>query len=138
MTAQKGIKVGGHMIFGLPGESRDKILHSAEIISELPLNNVKFHQLQLFRGTKMAEDYSENPDDFYIFELDDYLEFVADYLELLNPAFVVERIAGEVPPRYAVLRPWGPRYDSILTKFEKLLESRNSWQGKRYGEKKQH
>ncbi len=132
-TADKGIQVGGHIIFGLPGESRDAMLKSAEILSKLPLNSIKFHQLQLFKGTAMEQEYKEKPEEFLLFSEDDYLNFMVEYIELLNPGFVVERIAGETPPRYAVMRPWGPRYDQILVKFEKLLEERNSWQGKRFG-----
>lgn len=136
MTAEEGIRVGGHMILGLPGEKKEAMLHSAETISQLPLNNIKFHQLQLFKGTAMELDYMQHPDDFHLFSMEQYLEFMVEYIERLNPEFVIERIAGETPPRYARLESWGPRYDTILLKFEKLLEERNSWQGKRF-EKKQ-
>jgi radical SAM protein (TIGR01212 family) len=131
-TAAKGIHVGGHLIFGLPGESHEEMLQSAGVISELPLTSIKFHQLQLFIGTPMAEEFRQNPGEFNLFELDGYLEFMAEYIEILNPRIVVERIAGETPPRFAVERPWGPRYDQILVKFEKLLEQNNGWQGKRF------
>jgi radical SAM protein (TIGR01212 family) len=133
-TAEKGIPVGGHMIFGLPGESCEDMLKSATIISKLPLTSIKFHQLQLFRGTLMADEYRKNPADFVWFDMEGYLEFLAKYIELVNPAFVIERIAGETPPRFSVIRPWGPRYDQILTKFEKLLEERDVWQGKKWKE----
>ena len=131
-TAAKGIPVGGHLIFGLPGESRQEMMQSASVISGLPLNSIKFHQLQLFKGTPMAEEFRLNPAEFNLFELDGYLEFMAEYIENLNPRIVVERIAGETPPRFALERPWGPRYDQILVKFEKLLEQKNGWQGKKY------
>jgi radical SAM protein (TIGR01212 family) len=131
-TARKGIHVGGHIIFGLPGESRQEMLKSAAVLSSLPLNSVKFHQLQIFKGTAMEQEYLMNPSDFTFFSEDEYLNFMVDYIELLNPHFIVERIAGETPPRYAVIRPWGPRYDQILVRFEKMLEERDSWQGKRY------
>jgi radical SAM protein (TIGR01212 family) len=131
-SAEKGILVGGHLIFGLPGESREDMMHSAEVVSRLPLSSIKFHQLQLFKGTQMAGEYTLNPDEFRLFELDDYLEFMVEYIEQLNPQIVVERIAGESPPRFAVIRPWGPRYDQILMMFEKLMEERNSWQGKKF------
>jgi radical SAM protein (TIGR01212 family) len=131
-TAEKGIPVGGHMIFGLPGESTEDMLQSASIISKLPLTSIKLHQLQLFRGTAMADEYIHNSSGFMRFDMDVYLEFIADYIELLNPSFVIERIAGEAPPRFTLIRPWGPRYDKILKKFEKLLEDRDGWQGKKW------
>jgi len=134
-TAEIGIHVGGHIIFGLPGESREDMLKSAEVLSALPLNSLKFHQLQIFKGTAMEQEYHDNPANFALFSEEEYLNFMVDYLTLLNPKFVIERIAGETPPRYAVVKPWGPRYDQILVKFEKLLEERDSWQGKKYNGK---
>ena len=131
-TARKGIATGGHLLFGLPGESPEEMLQSAGIISKLPLTSIKFHQLQLFNGTPMADEYMKNPGDFTDFKMDEYLEFILEYIEQLNPRIAVERIAGETPPRFAVMRPWGPRYDQILARFEKMLEEKDSWQGKRY------
>ena len=130
-TADKGIKTGCHMIIGLPGETADEILSSASVISALPLHTVKFHQLQIFRGTAMEKEYNENPSAFHLFSLDNYLSFMAEYITRLNPSIIIERIAGETPPRYAAVNRWGPRYDEILVRFEKLLEEKDYWQGKR-------
>ena len=128
-----GFHCGGHFIFGLPGESRDMMLHAADIISELPLTTAKFHQLQIFKDTKMADEYLANPSDFHLFTLEDYIEFVIDFIERLNPNIVIERFAGEVPPRYLVSKPWlNLRYDQVLSLIEKRLEERNTYQGKKF------
>jgi hypothetical protein len=132
MTSGKGIHVGGHLIFGLPGESRQDMLESAALVSDMPLDSIKFHQLQIFKGTEMEIEFRHHPEDFNTPGEDEYLDFMVEYIELLNPAIVVERIAGETPPRYAVRKPWGPRYDQILVKFEKLLEERDTYQGKKW------
>jgi radical SAM superfamily enzyme len=118
------------MIIGLPGESSEQILDSAAVLSSLPLTTVKFHQLQIFKGTQMEKEYNENPGAFLLFSIDDYLTFMAEYIIRLNPAFIVERIAGETPPRFAAVNRWGPRYDEILVRFEKILEEKDFWQGK--------
>ncbi len=132
-TALRGIRTGGHMIFGLPGERVEEILGSAAVISMLPLDSVKFHQLQIMKDTKMAEEYQEHPEHFHFLPgIDDYLEFMVEYIENLNPSFVVERIAGETPPRYNTRIPWDLRYDQILVKFEKLLEEKDTFQGKKW------
>jgi radical SAM protein (TIGR01212 family) len=131
-TADKGIHVGGHLIFGLPGESRQEMLDSAKVISRMPLTSVKFHQLQIFTGTAMEKEYRSNPNDFNLPGENDYLDFMVEFIEMLNPSIVVERIAGETPPRFSVTKPWGPRYDQILVKFERLLEKRDTWQGRRW------
>lgn len=133
LTAAKGIKTGGHLIFGLPGETKAEMLAEAEIISKLPLNNIKFHQLQIIKGSLMEPDYQQHPENYTFFQLDEYIEFIVDFLEKLNPSFVVERFAGEVPPRFLAGPGWGLiRNDQILQKVEKRLEERDTWQGKLY------
>lgn len=133
MTAEYGIPCGAHFIFGLPGETKSMMLDAANIISRLPLTTVKFHQLQIFKGTKMAEEYIEYPGHFHLFDLEEYIDFVIDFAELLNPDIVIERFAGEVPPRYLVSEPWMKlRYDEVLAKIEKRMEERNTWQGRFY------
>lgn len=130
-TSEYGIKTGGHIIFGLPGESRNLILEEAKILSDLPLNNLKFHQLQIIKGTEMEKQYYSRPDYFTFFSLNDYIELVIDFLELLRPDIVVERFAGEVPPRFLAGPSWGLiRNDQILQKVEKRMKERNTWQGK--------
>ncbi|MBN1413711.1 MAG: TIGR01212 family radical SAM protein [Bacteroidales bacterium] len=132
-TAMRGIRAGCHMIIGLPGETPEAILNSASVISSLPLTTVKFHQLQIFRGTPMEKEYRNDPGEFTLFSIDQYLSFMAEYIARLNPAFVIERIAGETPPRFSAVNRWGPRYDEILVQFKKILEEKDLWQGKKIG-----
>jgi radical SAM protein (TIGR01212 family) len=137
-TAEKGIKTGAHFIFGLPGESREEMLLEAEIISTLPLHTVKFHQLQIIRDTLMEIEFRENPGDFNLFSLDEYVDFFILFLEKLNPAIVVERFTGEAPPSYLLEQKWNrKRTDEIIRIFEKKLEERNTWQGKLYEDTRQ-
>ncbi len=133
MTHKYGFHCGGHFIFGLPGESREMMLNAADIISKLPLTTVKFHQLQIFKDTKMADEYLSKPSDFHLFNLDEYIEFVIDFIERLNPDIVIERFAGEVPPRYLISKPWlNLRYDQVLARIEQRLAERDTYQGKLY------
>lgn len=131
LTYSYGIKAGAHLIFGLPGESKADMLNEADILSSLPIDNIKFHQLQIIRNTLMAKEFRENKDDFVRFSLEEYIEFVIDFVELLNPGFVIERFAGEVPPRFLEGEGWGLiRNDQILNRIEKRMEERGTWQGK--------
>ncbi|MGW8315374.1 MAG: TIGR01212 family radical SAM protein [Bacteroidales bacterium] len=129
-SARRGLRVGGHVIIGLPGEREGDYLEMADQLSLWPLNNIKFHQLQVIRGTRMAEEYKRVPEDFQDFTLEEYLELMVRVLERLNPEFVVERIAGEVTPGMGIREGWGIRYDRVLKQFEELLERNDSWQGK--------
>jgi uncharacterized protein len=130
-TARRGIKTGAHFIFGLPGESRDEMFAQVDLINKLPLNNIKFHQLQILHHTPMALEYEQHPENFEFFTMDEYLEFFIEILEKLNPAFVLERFAAEVPPRYLAGPGWGlVRNFMLLQMLEKRLELKNTWQGR--------
>ena len=135
-THSLGINTGAHFIFGLPGESREDMLSAAAIISELPLTTVKFHQLQIIKGTLLEMEYIKNPADFKLFSWDEYLEFFVAFLERLNPSIVVERFTGEAPPRYLSGETWGKkRTDQIVNLVEKRLEELDTWQGRLYIDK---
>ncbi|MBE0654036.1 MAG: TIGR01212 family radical SAM protein [Bacteroidales bacterium] len=129
---ERGIRAGGHLIIGLPGEGREEILHEAEILSGIPVNQLKFHQLQIVKGTRMADDFQKHPEEYMDYDLMDYLHLMSEFLEKLNPGIVVERIAGETVPAYNLRPSWGLRYDEIVRKFEEVMELRDSWQGKYY------
>jgi len=133
MTSFMGINTGAHFIFGLPGETRSEMLEQASVISRLPLKTVKFHQLQIIKGTKMEKEFQDNPDDFELFTWDEYLDFFINFLERLNPAIVVERFTGEAPPRFLSGTGWGKkRTDQIVSLIEKRLEEIDTWQGRLY------
>lgn len=131
MTAERGLKQGAHFIFGLPGESRQDMLDTAPLINALPLHSVKFHQLQIVKGTAMEKEFAQHPEDFVTFTLDGYLDFMTDFLERLRPDLYIERFAGEVPPRFVNSTPWGLiRNVELIRLLEQRLESRNTFQGR--------
>ncbi|TVQ13572.1 MAG: TIGR01212 family radical SAM protein [Bacteroidetes bacterium] len=132
-TAARGLHTGIHLIMGLPGESRQQMLMQSRIISQLPVNSVKFHQLQIVKDTPMAEDFLRNPEKFHFFEPEEYVDFMVDFLENLRPEIAIERFAGEVPPDFNLRKSWsGLRSDQVIDLIEKRLKERNSWQGKKY------
>jgi len=131
-SGKRNIRTGGHIIIGLPGESREEILRETDLLSELALDNIKFHQLQIIKGTAMEKEFLNKPESFTLYELDDYLLLMKEIVERLNPAFVIERIAGEVPPPFNVNVSWSLRYDLVLRRFEQVLEQYDTWQGKLY------
>jgi uncharacterized protein len=137
-TASLDINTGAHFIFGLPGETREEMLKEVDIISGLPIKTVKFHQLQIIKGTGMEIEFKNNPADFELFTWEEYLDFFISFLERLNPAIVVERFTGEAPPRFLTGEGWGKkRTDQIVNLIEKRLEELNTWQGRLYEDKRQ-
>lgn len=81
----------------------------------------------------MADEFVQNPSDFYFYELEEYLELVIRFVERLRPEIAIERIASEVPPRFLLMPPkWDMRYDVVLRRFEEKLEEFDTFQGKFY------
>lgn len=129
-TADRGIHTGAHFILGLPGESDRMLIDQVRVINSLPVNTVKFHQLQLFRGTRMASDWEADPGRFRFWKLEEYIDLFIEILRRLRPDIVVERFAGEAPPRYHVGPDWGlVRNEQLLAMLEKRLRERGVRQG---------
>ncbi|NLK56527.1 MAG: TIGR01212 family radical SAM protein [Bacteroidales bacterium] len=133
LTHEKGIKSGVHIIFGLPNENKKEWMQWAAILSKLPIHSIKFHQLQILKNTPLASLYELQPELFYQFDFNEYVDFIIDFLEKLNPNFIVERFVGEVPPAYLLKKPWNNlRNDQVIQIIENKMEERNTWQGKYY------
>ena len=116
-TAERGLHVGGHLILGLPGESRQQMLAEADILSALPIDSLKLHQLQILRGTELERQWQQDPASLSPpFSLDEYIDLVCDFLRRLRPTIAIERLAGEVPPRYQATpdRSWRRPDGSLL------------------------
>ena len=129
-TAGMGIYTGVHLILGLPGESREEILHHADILSALPITTLKLHQLQLIRNTRMAKEYAEHPDLFHLYTVDEYIELVIDFIERLNPSIVVERFVSQSPKELLIAPDWGVKNFEFTAKVNKRIAERNTWQGR--------
>lgn len=133
MSAERGLEPGAHFILGLPGETREMLLGQCRFISSLPLHSVKFHQLQIVKGTRIEKEFAQVPQDFLRLSLPDYLDMVIDILERLRPDLYIERVAGEVPPRFVNETQWGLiRNFQILHLLDERLSERNTWQGRLY------
>lgn len=129
-TAGRGIYTGAHLILGLPGESRDEILHHADRLSELPVTTLKLHQLQLIRNTRMAKEYAEHPEEFHLYTADEYIDLVIDFIEKLNPSIVVERFVSQSPKELLIAPDWGLKNFEFTAKVNKRIAERNARQGR--------
>ncbi len=130
LAAEYGLFVTGHYIIGLPGESRDEILSDASILNDLPMNALKLHQLQIVRNTTMEKDYLTHPEDYQLFELPEYVDFIVSFAERLRPDLLIDRFAGEVPPAFLRAPDWGLiRYDQVLQLIEKKFIERSTYLG---------
>ncbi len=119
-----------HLIFGLPGEDRLMMLESVKAVAALHPDRVKLHLLHVLRGTKLAEMYASN--DFKTLSLEEYVETVADSLELLPPDTVICRLTGDGLPDELIAPEWSRKKLTVINDIDKLLFSRDSYQGKKY------
>ena len=124
----RGFEICAHVMLGLPGESREDMLATAKEVARLNLDAVKIHNLYVVRDTPLAEQYAAGQ--VRLLERDEYVETVVDFLELLPPECIVERISGEAPPDYFVAPSWCLNKPAVLRAIDQEFARRDSWQGK--------
>ncbi len=129
MTAGKGIRIGAHIILGFPTESREEMLATADALSALPVEFLKIHQLQVVKGTPLAELYAERP--FHVLGYDAYLHLIADFLERLSPDIVIQRLFAAAPEDILIAPVWDRTRSEFLRDLDAFMEERGSFQGKK-------
>lgn len=102
---QRGIITCGHIILGLPGEDEEEMLRQASTISQLPLDILKLHQLQIIKGTPLAKEYEAHP--FHVFSAEEYVNLVIRYISKLRNDLVLERFVSQSPPNMVIAPKWG-------------------------------
>ncbi|WP_301100491.1 TIGR01212 family radical SAM protein [Propionivibrio sp.] len=129
-AAKRGLFITGHLLLGLPLETSESLINGARALAELPLDALKFHQLQIMRGTRLANQYRAAPESLALLDPRSYLDAVIDVLEHLPPQFKIQRLGSEVPPNVLVSPDWGMRLSKFPALFEARLLERNTWQGR--------
>ena len=127
-TAGRGIHIGAHIILGLPTESPDDMLAMAGELSRLPVAFLKIHQLQVIQETPLAGLYGRQP--FPTFGYEEYLKLLADFLELLSPDIIIQRLFASAPEDILIAPVWNRTRSRFLLDLDAYMEKRDSWQGK--------
>lgn len=117
-TAERGIRVGAHVILGFPWEPFDELMRQAEEIGRLPLTTLKLHQLQIIRGTQLAREYAEQP--WAVPTAEEYIDLVLHYISRLPYGLVMERFVSQSPPEMVIAPQWGLKNHE----FANLLRNR--------------
>lgn len=129
-AAGRGIHLGGHLILGLPGETKEDMLEHARKVSDLPINTLKVHHLQIVKHTMMAYQFKHTPEMFTFMQLEEYIDLVVDFIELLNPNIILERFFSESPASMLIHPKYGLKNFEVKHLVEKRLEQRNAVQGR--------
>jgi len=131
-TKGRGIKICAHVILGLPFEDRRDMLATAQAVSSMGIDGIKIHLLYVVKGTPMEQLYREKR--YRCLEQGEYAELVCDFLELLPPDMVIQRLTGDPHPDELIAPEWSLRKSETLSLIKKTMAARGSWQGKRFGE----
>lgn len=131
-AAQRGLFVTGHLLLGLPRETPGSLVEGARALARLPIDALKFHQLQIVRGTRLAVQYRRAPDSIGLLSPAEYLDAVIDMLERLPPSIKIQRLGSEVPPNLRLSPDWGLRLSRFPALLDARLHERGTWQGRRF------
>ena len=130
--ASEKIGICVHLIFGLPGETREMMMESVREVAKMHPDQVKIHLLHVIKGTKMAEEYLAG--NYTPLEKEEYVSLVCDALALLPAEIVVARVTGDGMADDLLAPEWSRKKVSVINDIDKLLYERNSWQGKDAGD----
>lgn len=119
-TAACGIRVGAHIILGFPWESREELMRQADEIARLPLTTLKLHQLQIIKGTVLAEEYLKNP--WPLPTARNYIDLVLEYISHLPPSLVLERFVSQSPPEYVIAPQWGLKNYQFTNLVKEIID----------------
>lgn len=126
--AKAGIQIIVHMILGLPGETKEDMLATADYIASLPVQGIKLQLLHILKGTDLAKDFFENK--FEVLELSQYTDIIVTIVERLPKDMVIHRITGDGPKKLLIAPLWSGDKKRVLNTINQEFKLRNTWQGK--------
>jgi len=126
----RGFEICAHVMLGLPGESRDDMLATAREVARLRLDSVKIHNLYAVKNTPLADQVTAGQ--VQLIDREDYISTLVEFLELLPPMTVVERISGDAPPDFFLAPAWCLDKPAVRAALEAEFCRRDSWQSKRW------
>ena len=126
-THQRGILTGAHIILGLPGEDAQENLRQAPLISSLPIDILKIHQMQIIRDTRLADEFEREP--FHIYSVNEYIELIANYIQRLRKDLVLERFVSQSPKELLITPQWGLKNHEFTDLLNNYLKNHQIHQG---------
>jgi len=132
LCKNKGFHLGAHIILGLQNESKEDLMQHAFELSQLPIDTLKLHHLQIVKNSVMSVQYKRNPENFNLFTSENYINFISEFITYLRPDIIIERFISEAPYDLLIAPNWGMKNFEIVAKIDKHLQNKNLWQGKNY------
>lgn len=133
LTTSYNIKCGLHLILGLPYETEDDFKIHAQRVSQLPVSTIKLHQMQILSGTALCEVYAKKPEIFADLSLQNYVKIAANFLDILNPNIIVERLTSEAPQKMVIYPNWnGKKNFEISHQINAYMKGNGMYQGRNF------
>jgi radical SAM protein (TIGR01212 family) len=126
----RGFEIGAHIMLGLPGESHDDMMSTAREVGRLGIDAVKIHNLYCVKNTPLAEQVANG--DVRLMERGEYVQTLVDFIELLPPTVIVDRISGDAPPDYFIGPTWCLDKPAVRTAVLAEFARRGTRQGERF------
>jgi len=128
ITKGRGIKICSHVILGLPGEDKARMLETARAVADMGIDGIKLHLLYVIKGTRLEQLYREGA--YKCLEQQEYVDIVCDFLQLIPREMIIQRLTGD-PHREELVAPmWAIRKRETLDLIKDTLEKRDIFQGK--------
>jgi radical SAM protein (TIGR01212 family) len=128
-TRGRGIKICVHVILGLPGETHEDMMVTAERLGRMEFQGIKIHLLHILRDTPMARQYAEG--EVSLLSLPEYASLVVDFLEYIPPQVTIHRMSGDAPPSMLIAPEWCLNKTAVLRTIEEEMRRRDFHQGSR-------
>ncbi len=116
-----GLNVCGHLIFGLPGESREMMLETAKTAYALGIDSVKYHPLYVVKRTALANEYGRG--EFEPISQELYLDVLSEALKLKPPQVSVQRISAGIDDESLIAPQWCQDKNAQLRAINQTLKS---------------
>lgn len=129
-TASRGIITGGHVIIGLPGDDEEECIRQAEAVSSTKLGILKIHQLQIIRGTRLAEEYLRTP--FHLYSPEEYVRLLTRYIQHLRPDIILDRFTSQTPADMLIAPHWGLKNHEFANLLANHMRATGARQGQLY------
>lgn len=127
MIKGRDIHIGAHIIVGIPTETMEEMLCMADEISDLPIEFLKIHQLQVVKDTLLAQEYLKEP--FHVFQYEEYLNFLVGFIERLSPEIILQRLFATAPDNILIAPKWGKTRQEIIRDIERRFIKSDAFQG---------
>jgi len=126
-TKERNIKICAHVILGLPDETHEDMMETAKTLAGMGIDGIKIHMLAVMEGTKIHQMFNEGK--INLMSEDEYISTVCDFLELLPPDMVIQRLAGNGKRELRIQPRWLGKKLELVGKMEKEFERRGTKQG---------